>query len=95
MPQTELILDTNNKLDSLHATVEYLKELLEKMITTDTKIDDWITEKEAMRISGLSRTTLSRLRKTGELTSSSIAGKHLYYRYSDFKKILDRNEENR
>ncbi len=95
MPQTELILDTTSKLDSLQATVDYLKELLEKMMTRDAKIDDWITEKEAIRITGLCRSTLLKLRKEGELTSSTLSGKQNFYRLSDIKKLLDLNETKR
>jgi hypothetical protein len=95
LPQTELILDTTSKLDSLQATVDYLKELLEKMMTRDAKIDDWITEKEAIRITGLCRSTLLKLRKEGELTSSTLSGKQNFYRLSDIKKLLDLNETKR
>jgi len=95
LPQTELILDTTSKLDSLQATVDYLKELLEVMMARDAKIDDWITEKEAIRITGLCRSTLLKLRKEGELTSSTLSGKENFYRLSDIKKLLDLNETKR
>jgi len=61
----------------------------------DAKIDDWITEKEAIRITGLCRSTLLKLRKEGELTSSTLSGKENFYRLSDIKKLLDLNETKR
>jgi hypothetical protein len=91
----EFILETNKKLDSFQATINYLKDIIEKLVDGQNKIEDWITEKEAVRITGLCRTTLLRLRKEGELTSSTLSGKQNFYRLSDIKKLLDLNETKR
>ena len=95
MPNNELILNNDSKLDSLQAAVFYLKELVEQLITSQHKIEDWVNEKEAMKITGLSRGTLLKLRKDGRITSSTISGKQNFYRISDFKKLLDLNEQAR
>ncbi len=95
MLDNEFILETNKKLDSFQATINYLKDIIEKLVDGQNKIEDWITEKEAVRITGLCRTTLLRLRKEGELTSSTLSGKQNFYRLSDIKKLLDLNETKR
>lgn len=95
MPNNELILNNDSTLDSLQAAVIYLKELVEQLITSQHKIEDWVNEKEAMKITGLSRGTLLKLRKDGRITSSTISGKQNFYRISDFKKLLDLNEQTR
>ena len=91
----EFILEINGKLDSFQATINYLKDCIEKLVEGQYKIEDWITEKDAIRISGLSRATLLKLRKEGELTSSTLSGKQNFYRLSDFKRLLDTNEKKR
>lgn len=95
MPNNELILINESKLDSLQAAVINLKELVEQLITSQHKIEDWINETDAMKISGLSRGTLLKLRKKGKLSSSTLSGKQNFYRISDFKKLLDLNEQTR
>jgi len=95
LPNNELILNNDSTLDSLQAAVIYLKELVEQLITSQHKIEDWVNEKEAMKITGLSRGTLLKLRKDGRITSSTISGKQNFYRISDFKKLLDLNEQTR
>ena len=87
MLDKEFILETNGKLDSFQATINYLKDLIEQLVDGQNKIEDWITEKEAIRITGLCRSTLLRLRKEGELTSSTLSGKQNFYRLSDIKKL--------
>ena len=95
MPNNELILNNESTLDSLQATVHYLKGLIEQLITNQHKVEDWINETDAMKISGLSRGTLLKLRKEGKLSSSTLSGKQNFYRISDFKKLLDLNEQMR
>ena len=53
---------------------------------------EWISEKEAMQLTGLSRSSLFTLTKQGKLIKSSIAGKKNYYKLSDFKRLLDENQ---
>ena len=95
MLDNEFILETNRKLDSFQASINYLKDLIEQLSEGQNKLDDWIPEKEAIRISGLCRSTLLRLRKQGDLTSSTLSGKQNFYRLSDFNKLLKINEQKR
>lgn len=95
MLKQEPNIDQVNKFEMLQIELSYLKDLMEQLIEAHNKIEDWITEKEAIRISGLSRSTLLKLRKEGQLTSSTLSGKQNFYRISDFKKLLDINEQKR
>lgn len=87
--------DTNNKPDSLQATIDSLKNLVEQLLMEHKRIEDWITEKEAIEITSLSRGTLLKLRKSGKISSSTLSGKQNFYRLSDFKKLLELNEQKR
>jgi hypothetical protein len=69
------------KVDALQASVNSIAEIVLKI------------QKEKIAVTGLSRSKLLELRKTGKVSSSSISGKKPYYKLSDFKKLLDKNEE--
>ena len=82
---------------------EYLKQLeqkidlvlaaLENQSKKEKLLGTWVSEKELMLMTGISRNTLLKLRQEGKITRSSISGKKNYYRLTDFKKLLDKNEE--
>lgn len=91
----ELKTDQDNKFEIIHAELSDLKRLIEQLMEAQNKLDDWITEKEAIRISGLCRSTLLTMRKKGDLTSSTLSGKQNFYRLSDFNKLLEINEQKR
>lgn len=79
----------------LQTELSDIKKLIEQLMEERNKLEDWITEKEAIRISGLCRSTLLTLRKQGDLTSSTLSGKQNFYRLSDFNKLLEINEQKR
>lgn len=87
--------DTKEILDELRLVRAEL-ELLKAIVSTDKRSEklfgEWIHEKELMRLTSYSRNTLYNLWKQGLVTKSSISGKANYYRMSDFKKLLDRNQ---
>lgn len=84
-----------NTFEILQTELSDIKKLIEQLMEERNKLDDWITEKEAIRISGLCRSTLLTLRKQGDLTSSTLSGKQNFYRLSDFNKLLEINEQKR
>ena len=81
-----------DKLSALQASVNIISEQLQKLQKERTTFGEWVAEKEVIAVTGLSRATLLKLRNAGKVTSSTISGKQLYYRFSDFKKLLDKNE---
>jgi len=56
-------------------------------------INDWIDEESAKRITGLGKSTLYALRKSGKLTFSRLGKRKLFYRISDLSRLLDENEK--
>jgi hypothetical protein len=89
------IIENELTVERLLSELIDLKKLVTILIDEKTKIEDWITEKQAIRITGLSRGTLFKLRKEGAITSSTLSGKQNFYRISDFKNLLNKNEQNR
>jgi hypothetical protein len=91
LPQADLaalqeqLTDVQNKLNAIEA-------LLLQNTQTENKIGDWVPASVAMKLTGLKRSSLLALRKTGKLTSSTISGKCVFYRRSDFEKLLNENE---
>ena len=73
-----------NKLDAV------LNKLDEK--NTDQTIGDWLPEAVVMRLTGLSKSTLFRLRTECKLTSSTLKTKKVFYRKGDLVKLLNKNE---
>ena len=80
------------KQDALQASLNTIADMLLKLQKEKATFGDWVSEKEAIKATGLSRSTLLKLRNEGKVTSSTISGKQNYYRLSDFKKLLDKNE---
>lgn len=79
----------------LEFKLDQLSKILESKFQQDKMFGDWISEKDAMERTDLSRSTFLNLRKQGKLTTSSISGKSNYYRLSQIKEMLDENEKNR
>jgi hypothetical protein len=79
-------------LKTLEEKIDLLTEAVKVQKKKDRLLSEWIEEKEVIAMTGLSRNTLLKLRNEGRITRSTLAGKQNYYRISDFKKLLDRNE---
>ena len=80
--------------EKLSGIEKMLRELSEKIddMETDVPIGDWISEKQAKKITGLSRSSLYRLRKTNQITSSSLQEKKPLYRITDLLRLINVNE---
>ena len=89
----ENIIDTViTKLDALQASMNTIAEMLLKMQKNKVAFGDWVSEQDLIDIIGLKKSSLLKLRNEGKITFSTITGKQKYYRLSDFKKLLDKNE---
>lgn len=96
--------DQKNQLNSADATtileelrlvraeLQALKENVKTSQRREKLFGEWIHEKELTTMIGYSRSGLYNLWKQGLITKSTISGKANYYRMSDFKKLLDKNE---
>jgi len=83
-------------IESLHEEVHDLKGLVVDLITYIQEQDGkalggWISEERVKKLTGLSTSSLYRLRKSGQVRSSFIVGKGNFYQSSDFVRLLDTN----
>lgn len=74
-----------DRLKSIESKIGFTQEL--------ESIEDWIDEESAKRITGLGKSTLYALRKSGKLTFSRLSKRKLFYRISDLSRLLDENEK--
>lgn len=89
-------MNTNPSIESLSREILELKNLVIGLATYIQEQDEqvlggWISEKKAMVLTGLSTSSLYRLRTSGKVRSSFIVGKGHFYMSSDFKRLLDAN----
>ena len=80
------------ELRLVRAELDAVKEILSNSLRREKLFGDWVSEKDLIQLTGYSRSALYLLWKQGLITKSSISGKANYYRMSDFKKLLDKNE---
>lgn len=93
---------TEQKLVEWEVRIKALENLLhridvkiERALTENASIGGWLKEEDVIRITGLGKTSLYNLRRKNKITSSSIAQRGVFYRLSDFEKLLNRNEQKR
>lgn len=88
--------DLLNEIIQLSQALNSKIELMEfqiKELKLRPAIQDWIDEDMVKKMTGLSKSTLYNLRKTGKLTSSKLSERKLFYRVSDLSRLLDHNEK--
>jgi len=83
------------KLSFIENKLSDIFKKIEPVTIPPNPLGDWIVESEAKKITGLSRSTLLKMRRDGLISSSTISGKQNYYRITDFEKLLTKNEQNR
>lgn len=90
-------MDTRESIDErLSALEQLLNELNKKvncLLIAQDYMGGWIKQEDIMKLTGLGKTTLYKLRKDNEITSSTIAERGVFYRLSDFEKLLNKNEK--
>lgn len=80
--------DLKNLLDRVvgRAVTRSLDEV--ETLSEDAAPKEWLTNQEAQRFLGLSKTTLQRYRDDGVLPYSKLGG-NIYYRYEHVVDVLD------
>ena len=89
------VTDMVEEIKTLHELVENLIVVVSNSDRRTLLLDDWISEKQAIAVTGLSRGTLLKLCNEGKTIKSTLSGKSNFYRLSDFKSLLEKNEKNR
>lgn len=82
----ELIRLLDKKIDLLSEEIK-VQKIKEKLF------GEWVVEEEIIVLTKLSRGTLFKLYKEGQIERSKLSGKSNYYKPSSFKKLLDKNNQ--
>ena len=85
-------MTTDEKLQTLNTSISEMRSLLLD-IAVSKGLEDWVSQKQAERITGLGKTSLYTLRKEGRITFSKFSDKKLFYRRSDLIRYLDMQEK--
>lgn len=93
MNRETLYINNEVQVKSLEKKIDDLYNIIEKFIAEKQSIGDWMNEELTMNITGLGKTKLYELRNTGKVRSSSITERKLFYRRSDFEKLLNTNQK--
>ncbi len=93
MNRETLYINNEAQVKSLEKKIDDLYNIIEKFIAEKQSIGDWMNEELTMNITGLGKTKLYELRNTGKVRSSSITERKLFYRRSDFEKLLNTNQK--
>lgn len=85
-------MSTDELIAHIHEHIQKMSEQL-TAIADSKALDDWIPQKQAEHITGLSKSTLYNLRQQDKLTYASFTGKEVFYRRSDLVRYLDKQEK--
>lgn len=77
----------------LNRIEQKIDDLNSRAFNRSESLDDWIDETTVRHLTGLGKSTLYKLRQAGKLTSSRFGERKVFYRKSDLKKLLDKNEK--
>lgn len=87
-------MTTEERIELIYEDIQQLSEQL-AAIAAPKALDDWISQKQAEQLTGLSKSTLYAMRKQDLLSHSTFTGKEVFYRKSDLVSYLNRQEKNR
>ena len=93
MNRETLYINNEAQVKSLEKKIDDLYNIIEKFIAEKQCIGDWMNEKLAMDLTGLGKTKLYELRNNGKVRSSCLTERKLFYRRSDFEKLLNTNQK--
>lgn len=93
MNRETLYITNETQIKQLEKKIDDLVSLVERLISERQSIGDWMNEKLAMDLTGLGKTKLYELRNNGKVRSSCLTERKLFYRRSDFEKLLNTNQK--
>lgn len=73
------------RIDALFTSIEKIALQLES-----TGIGDWISEESTRKLTGLGKTTLYNLRRSGEILSSSLTPKTIMYSKKSLLRLIEK-----
>jgi len=87
-------MSTDELIEHMYEHIQQMSEQL-TAIAASKALDDWISQKQAEQLTGLSKSTLYAMRKQDLLTHSTFTGKEVFYRRSDLIRFLNMQEKMR
>ncbi|MBL7889709.1 MAG: hypothetical protein JNL24_09155 [Bacteroidia bacterium] len=92
MNQSHELMIVQQRLAMIEMQMKEAISLLNAMMNERNAIGEWVDEETAMRVTGLSKSSLYELRKANRISYSTISGRPKHYRLKDFENILNENE---
>jgi len=86
------LTEIEQQLKQLCVKFDELSKVVGKEKQREKMFGEWLSEEDVIAATGLSRGTLFKLYKEGKVGRSKLSGKRNYYRLSDFRMLLDKNE---
>jgi len=88
-----LYVADDTRIKSLEKRIELLTGIIEDFIQEKQSLGDWISEEQAVKLTGLGKSKLYALRNEGKVRSSTLTDRKIYYRRDDFTLLLDKNQK--
>ncbi|MGE0568086.1 MAG: hypothetical protein AB7O73_09060 [Bacteroidia bacterium] len=84
---------TEITIAQLQSEIRQLNDRISELVLQSRveALSGWVTEECVIKLTGLSKSSLYRLRKKGEVRSSFFVDKGYFYKLDDFGKLLDKN----
>lgn len=93
MSREILFVSEDSRITALERKIDELVKMINVLIEEKQSIGDWINEKQAMILTGLGKTSLTELRNGGKVRSSTLTDRKIFFRRSDFEKLLENNQK--
>ncbi len=93
MSREIIYVQDEERICRLEKKIDELIERIKKLSLDDRGVGDWLSQEDALNLTGLGRTKLYELRKDGRIRSSHLEGKAVFYRRSDIEALLNQNEK--
>lgn len=93
MSREIIYFQDEERINRLEKKIDDLTDLVKKLSLDDRGVGDWLSQEDALNLTGLGKTKLYELRKDGRIRSSHLEGKAVFYRRSDIEALLNQNQK--
>jgi hypothetical protein len=87
------IMELQAQLRDVQDKLSAIQLLLLQKAQTENMMGDWISEQDAIALTGLGRTRLYQLRREASILSSSLGGKPVFYSLKSLRDLLNKNKK--
>ena len=93
MNRETLYITDDVRIKALEKKIDDLTNIIMKLISEKQAIGDWLSEELTMQLTGLCKSKLYELRNDGKIRSSNLTERKIFYRRSDFERLLNKNQK--